>query len=66
MGQFADDSKCERLNQQDLIYQSSEQYLILCLQICNLIVRSHCNIDRLIDFNRHKEINATLANKSSE
>ena len=49
MDQFVDDSKCERLNQQDLVYQSSEQYLILCLQICHLIVRSKCNIDHLIE-----------------
>lgn len=42
--------QCERLNSIDLILHSSEQYLILCLKICNLIIKNKCSIKNLVDF----------------
>jgi hypothetical protein len=46
---------CKLLNIEDLIYHSSEQYLILCLKICNLIIKYKCNINTLIDINKYKQ-----------
>jgi hypothetical protein len=46
--------KCEHLSATELIYHSSEQYLILCLKLCNLIIRDKCDIGELVDFNRYK------------
>jgi len=43
-------NKCLQFDSAHLIYQSSEQYLMLCLQICNLIVNNKCHITELIDF----------------
>ena len=45
---------CKLLNIEDLIYHSREQYLILCLKICNLIIKYKCNINTLIDINKYK------------
>ena len=47
---------CQHLNADDLIYHSSEQYLILCLKICNLIIRNNCTVRNLIDFDRYTNI----------
>jgi hypothetical protein len=46
--------KCEHLSSTELIYHSSEQYLILCLKLCNLIIKDKCDIGELVDFNRYK------------
>ena len=46
---------CKLLNIEDLIYHSSEQYLVLCLKICNLIIKYKCNINTLIDINKYKQ-----------
>ena len=51
--------QCEQLNSIDLVYHSSEQYLILCLKICNLIIKSQCDIKSLVDFNRFLTPNKT-------
>jgi hypothetical protein len=58
---------CKLLNIEDLIYHSSEQYLILCLKICNLIIKYKCNINTLIDINKYKQkYNSTHNNNSSQ
>ena len=47
-----DDKKmenCDRFTQSELVYQSSEQYLILCLKICNLIIKNKCHIESLLE-----------------
>lgn len=41
--------ECERLSQAELVYQSSEQYLILCLKICNLIIKNKCAVESLFE-----------------
>lgn len=41
--------ECDRLSQSELVYQSSEQYLILCLKICNMIIKKKCDIESLLD-----------------
>jgi hypothetical protein len=51
--------QCERLHSVDLVYHSSEQYLILCLKICNLIIKSRCDIKSLVDFNTFLTSNKT-------
>ena len=70
---IVNDQYCKLLNIEDLIYHSSEQYLILCLKICNLIIKYECNISTLIDINKYKQrfINqttttSTTANNISE
>ena len=65
---FINDQQCERLNSAELVYHSSEQYLILCLKICNLIIKSQCNIRSLVDLNsfskvKSNETNITYFNK---
>lgn len=40
---------CDRFTQSELVYQSSEQYLILCLKICNLIIKNKCHIESLLE-----------------
>lgn len=40
--------ECDRLSRSELVYQSSEQYLILCLKICNMIMTKKCEIESLI------------------
>jgi hypothetical protein len=56
-------TQCERLNTDDLVFHSSEQYLIVCLKICNLIINNQCNIENLVDFdnylNSFKSLNAS-------
>lgn len=42
-------SECERLSANDLVYHSSEQYLILCLKLCNLIIKNKCDIKNLVE-----------------
>lgn len=44
---------CPRFPLDDLVYYSSEQYLILCLKLCNLIIKNDCNIRNLIDFDSY-------------
>jgi hypothetical protein len=46
--------KCEHLSATELIYHSSEQYLILCLKLCSSIIRDKCDIGELVDFNRYR------------
>lgn len=41
--------QCGLLNIDELVYQSSEQYVILCLKICNLIIKYKCDINSLIN-----------------
>ncbi|CAF0708294.1 unnamed protein product [Brachionus calyciflorus] len=45
------DTKCFKLDPNDLKYQSSEQYLIVCLRLCNLILKNECSIEQLINLN---------------
>lgn len=40
--------ECDRLSRSELVYQSSEQYLILCLKICNMIMTKKCEIEHLL------------------
>jgi len=47
--EFSD--KCSLLGRESFVYQSSEQYIIICLRICNLIIKHKCDITQLIDFN---------------
>lgn len=44
--------KCEKFNTTDLVYHSSEQYLMLCLKICNLIIKNKCDIKSLVEIKR--------------
>lgn len=41
------EEKCSEINAQDLVYHTSEQYLILCLRLCNLIINNNCPIHHL-------------------
>lgn len=62
------DSICTKLTTKDLSYQSSEQYLILCLKLCNLIIKDKCSIEQLIDFNSTillSHLNSTECHKYS-
>lgn len=43
--------KCSKLEPSELRYQSSEQYLVVCLRLCHLIAKNECSIDQLIDLN---------------
>ena len=54
-------AKCVHLTKESFIYQSSEQYLILCLKICNLITKYECQIEELIDFDAY-DINESPSN----
>lgn len=47
--------KCDRFSEAELVCQSSEQYLILCLKICNLIIKNKCHIGNLFDFDSYLE-----------
>lgn len=58
-----DEEKCERLTRTELVYQSSEQYLILCLRICHLLIKNKCDIERLFVNN---DDNQTSVTSSSE
>ncbi len=53
--------KCSILSHEFFFYQSSEQYIIICLRICNLIINKNCHIKQLIDFKN----NATIQSSSS-
>lgn len=55
---FTDDNKCQHLSSNELIYHSSEQYLILCLKICNLIIKNKCNVRDLVDFDSYLNIDS--------
>lgn len=65
--QIIDDrvNKCERFNLDDLVYHSSEQYLILCLKLCNLIIKDKCKIGNLIDFDTYLTAVSSLPASSS-
>ena len=43
--------QCSHLSQEELIYHTSEQYLILCLKLCNLIIKNNCSIRNIVEFN---------------
>lgn len=49
--------KCSKLDPSELRYQSSEQYLIVCLRLCNLIIKNECSIGQLIDVNSSEPSN---------
>lgn len=49
--------KCSKMDPNELRYQSSEQYLIVCLRLCNLITKNECSIDQLIDLNTSESSN---------
>lgn len=57
-------TKCVQLTKESFIYQSSEQYLILCLEICNLITKYECQIEELIDFDAYHISNEASLNSS--
>ena len=60
------EKKCSQLNAQDLVYHTSEQYLILCLRVCDLIINKKCTPSHLILTNNRtmlSNLNETECNK---
>lgn len=56
---------CDRFTQSELVYQSSEQYLILCLKICNLIIKNKCHIESLLELAGASTSNSTSSSSST-
>ncbi len=58
MTSLTNDDECPQMSAHDLAYHTSEQYLILCLRLCRLILNNNCTIHRII-------VNTSNASSSS-
>ena len=52
---------CERFRADELVYHSSEQYLIMCLKLCSLILANGCSVRDLIADLNENNLNASAA-----
>lgn len=55
------DKNCEQLAPSELVYYSGEQYLIVCLQICQRIIQNECSVGSLINLDSNYTINGLFS-----
>lgn len=58
-------SICKQIDKDSLKFHSSEQYLMTCLKLCNLIVKHDCEINELVDFGKETALLATTTESTS-